>query len=109
VRLPGCATTADVAFEVVDRQHGRGIGTVLLDAIATVAACRGVREVQATMAPSNTASRRLLAKVGARTRFVDGLLEASGPLRLLEPSAVDRSAVLRLSCAGAEEAASGIA
>lgn len=104
VRLRGCPTTAEVAFEVVDRLHGRGLGTVLLDTITTVAAARGIRQVQGTLAPSNTASRRLLAKVGATARHVDGLLEAEGPLRLLDPPVVDRSALLRLLCAGSWDA-----
>jgi RimJ/RimL family protein N-acetyltransferase len=100
VRLPGSHTTAEVAFEVMDRHHGRGLATVLLDAITTVAAARGVRSIQATLATSNTASRRLLGRIGLRTRPVDGLLEAEGPLRLLEPSVVDRRAVVRTACAG---------
>ena len=98
VRLPGCPTTAEFAFEVVDHQHGRGLATVLLDAVTTVAAARGVRRVRATLHPSNTPSKHLLARVGADTRLVDGLLEADGPLRLLEPPSVDRSAVVRLAC-----------
>jgi RimJ/RimL family protein N-acetyltransferase len=105
VRLPGCTTTAEIAFEVVDRHHGRGLGTVLLDTITTVAAARGVRRLQGTMAASNTASRRLLERVGAPAHLVDGLLEAAGPLRLLEPPVVDRSAVLGLASAGFWEAA----
>jgi len=105
VRLKDRPTTAEVAFEVVDRLHRRGLGTVLLDTITTVAAARGIRQVQATLAPSNTASRRLLARIGATTRHVDGLLEAQGPLRLLDPPAVDRSALLRLLCAGSWDAA----
>jgi RimJ/RimL family protein N-acetyltransferase len=105
VRASGSARTAEVAFEVVDRHHGRGLGTVLLDTITTVAAARGIRRIQGTLAPSNTASRRLLAKVGATTRWVDGLLEADGPLRLLDPPVVDRSAVLRLVCGASWDAA----
>ena len=104
VRLRGCPTTAEIALEVVDRLHGRGLGTVLVDTITTVAAVRGIRRVQGTLAPSNAASRRLLTKVGATTRHVDGLLEAEGPLRLLDPPAVDRSALLRLLCAGSWDA-----
>jgi RimJ/RimL family protein N-acetyltransferase len=104
VRLPGLPTTAELAFEVVDAHHGRGLGTVLLDAITTVAVARGVRRVQATLAPSNTASRRLLARIGAPARPVDGLLEADGPLQLLDPAVVDRAAVIRLACAGPGEA-----
>ena len=104
VRLSGCPTAAELALEVVDRLHGRGLGTVLLDTITTVAAARGIRQVHGTLAPSNTASRRLLARLGAATRPVDGLLEAEGPLRLLDPPAVDRSALLRLLCAGCWDA-----
>lgn len=99
VRLPGCPTTAELAFEVADHHHGRGLATLLLDVVTTVASARGVRRVQGTMAPSNAASRRLLERVGASGRVVDGLLEAEGPLRLLDPAAVDRAQVIRLACA----------
>ncbi|MGH3364031.1 MAG: family 1 glycosylhydrolase, partial [Nocardioidaceae bacterium] len=34
-------------------------------------------------------------------RLVDGLLEADGPLSLLDPPVLDRSAVVRLACSGA--------
>jgi RimJ/RimL family protein N-acetyltransferase len=102
VRLPGDPTSAELAFEVVDAHHGRGLATVLLDTITTVASTRGVRRVQGTLAPSNTASRRLLARIGLETRPVDGLLEAEGPLRLLDPAVVDRSEIVRLACTGAD-------
>lgn len=105
VRAPGSPATAELAFEVVDHHHGRGLGTVLLDTITTVAAARGVRRVSGTMAPSNTASRRLLERVGASGRISDGLLEVEGPLRLLDPPVVDRSSVLRVVCAGSWDAA----
>lgn len=104
VRLTGCPTTAELAIEVVDRLHGRGLATALVDAVTTVAEARGVRRVQGTMAPSNTASRRLLERVGARGRVVEGLLEVEGRLRLLEPPAVDRAAVLTLAPAPADAA-----
>lgn len=100
VRLPGAPGCAELAFEVVDRHHGRGLATALLDAITTVAATRGVRSVSASLAPSNAASRRLLARIGLETHLVDGLLEAQGPLRLLDPPVVDRTAIVRLACDG---------
>lgn len=105
VRVPGCPTTAEVAFEVVDRHHGRGLGTVLLDTITTVAAAHGVRSVQATVAPSNATSRRMLGRLGLSLRPVDGLLEAEGPLRLMDPPVVDRGAVVRAACMGAGDEA----
>lgn len=98
VRLPG-STTAEIAFEVVDRHHGRGLATVLLDAVTTVAAARGIRRFEATVAPSNVASRRLLERIGLTGRLVSGLVEVEGALQLLDPPAVDRGAVLRLACA----------
>lgn len=100
VRLPGADGCAELAFEVVDRHHGRGLATALLDAITTVAAARGVRSISASLAPSNTPSRRLLARIGLETHLVDGLLEAQGPLRLLDTPVVDRAAIVRLACAG---------
>lgn len=105
VRVAGCPKTAEVAFEVADAHHGRGLGTVLLDAVTTVAAARGVRRIQATMAPSNAPSRWLVERIGARGRIVDGLVEAEGPLRLLDPAVVDRAAVVRLACTGSWDAA----
>ncbi len=100
VRLDDFPSTAEVAFEVVDRHHGRGLATVLLDVITTVAAAKGVRTVQATTDPGNVASQRLVTRVGASTRLVSGLVEAEGPLHLLEHATVDRGAVVRLACAG---------
>jgi RimJ/RimL family protein N-acetyltransferase len=97
VRLAGDPTTAELAFEVVDAHHGRGLATVLLDTVMTVASTRGVRRVQGTLAPSNSASRRLLTRIGLEMRSADGLLEAEGPLRLLDPAVVDRAAVVRLA------------
>lgn len=93
---PGSAV-AELAYEVVDRHHGRGIGTALVDAVTTVAAARGVATIQGTLAPANTTSRRLLVRLGATSRLVAGLVEAEGPLRLLDPPVVERAAVVRLA------------
>lgn len=90
-------STAELAFEVVDSQHGRGLATVLMDALTTVASVNGVRRIRGTLLPDNVASRRLLARFGAVARLDDGLLEVEGPLRLLDPPLVDRAAVVRLA------------
>jgi RimJ/RimL family protein N-acetyltransferase len=100
VRVPGSPTTAELAFEVVDAQHGRGLATLLVDAVTTAASARGIRSLEATVLPENGASRRLLDRLGLRGRVSDGLLELSGPLRLLDPSFVDRAAVLQATCGG---------
>lgn len=89
--------SAEVAFEVADRHHGRGLGTVLIDAVTTVAAARGVRRLEATALPGNDASVHLLRRLGLGWAATGGLLEGSGPLRLLDPARVDRAAVLALA------------
>lgn len=96
---------AEIAFEVVDEHHRRGIGGVLLDAITTAACASGIRSVEATVAPGNLPSLRLLTRLGLLFEPRDGLLAGSARLRLLDPSRVDRRAVVALarrpaSCAG---------
>ena len=89
--------TAEVAFEVVDAHHGRGLGTALLDVVTTVAQARGVRRVRATVLPTNAPSLRLLARLGNPLSANDGVLEGESALRLLDPARVDRGAVLALA------------
>lgn len=96
-RTPDDASVADLAVEVVDDQHGRGLATVLLDAVTTVAWMNGIRTIRGTLLPDNDASRRLLVRFGATPRLDDGLLEAEGRLRLLEHPLVDRRTVVRLA------------
>lgn len=89
--------SAELAFEVADRHHGHGLGTALVDAVTTVAAARGVRRLEATLLPDNHASAHLLRLLGLGLVAVGGLLEATGPLRLLDPARVDRAAVLAVA------------
>jgi GNAT superfamily N-acetyltransferase len=85
----------EVALEVVDRHHRRGLGGALLDTIVTVALANGYTSVTATVLASNRASVRLLSGlIGLRLHFDDGLLEGRGPLRLPYTPRVDRVAVL---------------
>ena len=97
IRVAPC--TAEIAFEVVDEHQGRGLGIALLDAVTTVAAVSGVGRLQASVLPSNHRSRQLLGRIGLHLRPADGLLEAEGPLRLLDPPRVDRPAVVRVAMA----------
>ena len=97
VRMSEDPCTADVAFEVVDEQQRRGLGTALLDTITTVAAANGVRRLRATALPQNTASLRLLTRFGIPMSYEGGVLEGSAPLRLLDPPRVDRRAVVELA------------
>ena len=89
--------TAEVAFEVVDAHQRRGIATVMLDALTTVAAARGVRRVQAALLASNAPARRLVDLLGLPLRRDGELLEGETPLRLLDPARVDRGAVLAMA------------
>lgn len=62
-------TSAEAAITVAEGEHGRGIGTVLLRALARAAHERGVRALHGEILWENTAMRRLLARAGARVRF----------------------------------------
>ena len=88
---------AEIAFEVADAYHGAGIGSVLVDAVTTVAAAQGVRRLRALVQPGNQPSVRLLGRIGIRLTVVDGVLEGEGPLRLLDPPRLDRAAVVDLA------------
>ena len=90
--------TAEIAFEVADEFHGRGLGAVLVDTITTIAAASGVRKLQAMVLASNQRSRRLLSLVGLEVvRHDGGVLEAEGTFHLLERPQVNRSKVVRLA------------
>ena len=92
------STGAEIAFEVVDEFHGRGLGAALLDTLTTVAAAAGVRTLQATVLGSNRRSRSLLDQVGLQLqRQGGGVLEADGPFHLMARPRVERPVVLRLA------------
>ncbi len=88
---------AEIALEVADAHHGRGIGTALVDALTTVASVRGIRRVRATLLSGNEPSRRLATRIGVRLEVVRTLLEGEGELRLIDPPRVDRRAVVALA------------
>lgn len=100
------AGAAEVAFEVVDDHQGRGIGSALLDALATVALADGVATLEASVEPDNHPSIRLLTRIGIGLAPVDGLLEGRGPLRLPDPPRVNRLAALHLAAAALDAGSS---
>jgi len=59
-RLVRNGRTAEIAVEVVDDMQGRGVGTVLMRRLAADATAAGVERLEASVAPENLASRRLL-------------------------------------------------
>jgi protein lysine acetyltransferase len=68
--------TAEVAFSVVDDYQGRGLGTLLVGALAVAAAQNGVRRFRARVLAENEAMRAILRRAGARLDFAEpGVLE----------------------------------
>jgi len=67
-RLVRDGPAAEVAFEVADAQHGRGIGTALAQALAADARAAGIAELHATVAWDNPRAMSLLARMSRRLR-----------------------------------------
>jgi GNAT superfamily N-acetyltransferase len=66
VRVPGDREVAEAAVTVVDEYQGRGLGTLLLDALGAVALENGVRRFRAYALESNRPLLELVAEMGAR-------------------------------------------
>jgi ribosomal protein S18 acetylase RimI-like enzyme len=67
-RLVRNGSVAEVAFEVADEEHGRGIGSALADALAADARAAGIAELHATVAGDNARAMSLLARMSHRLR-----------------------------------------
>ncbi len=77
VRLQDEPGVAEAAITVVDDAQGRGIGRLLMRALATLAAERGVRVFRGEVLADNARMRHLLEAAGATTRAAD---DRSAPL-----------------------------
>jgi CRP-like cAMP-binding protein len=76
IRERDARDTAEVAFAVVDDYQGRGLGTLLLGALAVAARENGVRRFRARLLSDNAAMRAVLRRAGARMDFAEpGVLE----------------------------------
>jgi acyl-CoA synthetase (NDP forming)/RimJ/RimL family protein N-acetyltransferase len=73
---------AEIAFAVVDRMHGRGIATLLLDHLVSIARLRGLRAFTAETLADNVAMLRVFANAGlaVRRQMSDGVVETTFPL-----------------------------
>ncbi len=71
------ADAAEIAFAVPDEMHGRGVGTLLLEHLVSVACHRGVRTFVAPVLSENAEMLRVLADAGltARRQAGDGVIE----------------------------------
>jgi GNAT superfamily N-acetyltransferase len=74
------AAEAEVAVEVVDGYHGRGVGRALVAVARDAALAAGITALVWTARPENEAVRRLLGGPGASVWVVDGLVEGVTPL-----------------------------
>lgn len=65
VRLPDAPDVAEFAVVVVDDHQGRGLGTLLLAALARAAAAHGIARLRGWVSASNEPMLRLLRGLGA--------------------------------------------
>jgi acyl-CoA synthetase (NDP forming)/GNAT superfamily N-acetyltransferase len=79
--IPGLQT-AEIALAVADGMHERGIATLLLEHMVSLARARGVRVLTAEALPENSAVLRLLADSGlaVRRKSGSGIVELSMPV-----------------------------
>ena len=78
----GKRDVAEIAFAVSDHMHGRGVATLLLDHLISIARLRGVRAFTAETLADNVAMLRVFASVGlpARRSAAAGVVETTFPL-----------------------------
>lgn len=76
VRLRETPDGADVALTVVDDQQGKGVGTVLIQALAVVARRRGIAVLHFDVLPENEPMLALLRSLGASSKLEDGIVHA---------------------------------
>jgi acyl-CoA synthetase (NDP forming)/RimJ/RimL family protein N-acetyltransferase len=73
---------AEIAFAVSDDMHRRGVATLLLEHLVSVARLRGLTAFEAETLPDNYAMQRVFADAGlpVRRKFADGVIELTFPL-----------------------------
>jgi len=72
IRLEEDPTVAEAAVTVIDEAQGRGIGKLLLAALADAARERGIKTFRGQVLASNETMRHLLDELGANVRSDDG-------------------------------------
>jgi RimJ/RimL family protein N-acetyltransferase len=83
-------TLAEVAFEVEDSWHGRGVGTLLLGALGAAAARVGITRFRAEVLYENRAMRAVLNKAGARWQHAEtGVMETTFDVAATQPLLAD--------------------
>ncbi|GAB3975555.1 hypothetical protein GCM10029978_059980 [Actinoallomurus acanthiterrae] len=74
--------SAEIALAVADGTHHRGVGTLLLEHLVSLARSRGVREFRADTLVQNAAMLRVFASAGLAVQrgIADGVVEVRMPL-----------------------------
>ena len=103
--LKESATRAEVAFEVADEWHGRGIATILLAHLAGAAASDGVATFVAYVHPSN---RRMIG-VFRESGFPVEVHSSAGEIEVEMPAALGAAARRRFEDRGRAAAAAAVA
>lgn len=83
IRVTGRPSAAEVAVTVIDEMHGRGLGHLLLEAIAVLAREHGVAMIVASVLAENAPMNALIRSMGrvASLRRDQGVLLYEVPLR----------------------------
>jgi acyl-CoA synthetase (NDP forming)/RimJ/RimL family protein N-acetyltransferase len=73
---------AEIAFAVSDEMHGRGVATLLLEHLVSLARQRRLTAFAAETLPENLAMQRVFADAGlsVERQFADGVIELTMPL-----------------------------
>src|SRR5580704_6683093 len=73
---------AEIAFAVSDEMHGRGVATLLLEHLVSLARQRRLTAFAAETLPDNVAMQRVFADAGlaVERQFADGVIELTMPL-----------------------------
>jgi acyl-CoA synthetase (NDP forming)/RimJ/RimL family protein N-acetyltransferase len=77
---------AEIAFAVSDEMHGRGVATLLLEYLVSLARQRKLTAFEAETLPDNYAMQRVFADAGlpVQRHFGDGVVELTFPLPAAE-------------------------
>ena len=99
------AEAAEVALAVADGMHRRGVATLLLEHLVSLARARGVKVLTAEVLPENSAVLRVLSDSGLalRRRFDYGVVELSMPIP--QSSALGEASAYLDAVAGREKQA----
>ena len=82
---------AEIAFAVSDDMHGRGIATLMLEHLVSLARRHNLTAFEAETLPDNYAMQRVFADAGlpVERKFADGLIELTFPLPAAEDERLD--------------------